>query len=133
MPAGEPGQTRTCPHCKSTILASADVCPACHHHLRFGADRRAAAAAAPETLFKLEGTVRAPSPGETCEYDVVVALYDEAGAELAREVVHVGALKPSASRRCVVSIVAHPVAAGAERPRLEPAATKLPGARRRLF
>ena len=30
-----PGRTRTCPHCKATILESASVCPACHHHLRF--------------------------------------------------------------------------------------------------
>ena len=29
------GKTRTCPHCKSTILESSSVCPACQHHLRF--------------------------------------------------------------------------------------------------
>ena len=32
---GTPGATRTCPHCKTTILESASVCPACRHHLRF--------------------------------------------------------------------------------------------------
>ena len=35
---GAPGATRSCPHCKATILESANVCPICRHHLRF--DRR---------------------------------------------------------------------------------------------
>ena len=34
--AGTVGRTRTCPHCKATILESAAVCPQCRHHLRFG-------------------------------------------------------------------------------------------------
>ena len=34
---GSPGATRQCPHCRETILESAAVCPACRHHLRFGA------------------------------------------------------------------------------------------------
>jgi hypothetical protein len=107
MPLAEPGRTRSCPHCKSTILESADVCPACHHHLRFGADRRSARTRT-ETLFRIEGVVRPPDASEPCEYDVVVALYDEKGVELAREVVHVGALRAPASRKCVVSIDAYP-------------------------
>lgn len=107
MPLAEPGRTRSCPHCKSTILESADVCPACHHHLRFGADRRAGRART-ETLFRIEGVVRPPDATDAWEYDVVVALYDEKGVELAREVVHVGALRAPASRKCVVSIDAYP-------------------------
>lgn len=110
MPPPEAGRTRACPHCKSTILESADVCPACHHHLRFGADRRNARSRT-ETLFRIEGVVRPPDSAEPWEYDVVVALYDDKGAELAREVVHVGALRAPASRRCVVSIDAYPAAA----------------------
>ena len=34
MRPGETGATRTCPHCKTTILESAAVCPACRGHLR---------------------------------------------------------------------------------------------------
>ena len=34
---GETGATRTCPHCKTTILESAAVCPACRGHLRLDA------------------------------------------------------------------------------------------------
>ena len=29
------GKTRVCPHCKTVILESANVCPGCQHHLRF--------------------------------------------------------------------------------------------------
>jgi hypothetical protein len=118
MPPPEPGRTRQCPHCKSTILESADVCPACHHHLRFGADRGAGRART-ETLFRIEGVVRPPDAGDAWEYDVVVALYDEKGVELAREVVHVGALRSPATRKCVVSIDAYSASASttAERPR----------------
>ena len=32
------GATRTCPHCRATILESAIVCPGCRHHLRFDKD-----------------------------------------------------------------------------------------------
>lgn len=131
MPVVEPGRTRTCPHCKSMILESADVCPACHHHLRFGADRRGTRAAA-ESLFRVEGTVRAPTGPEPWEYDVVVALYDEKGAEVAREVVHVGALRGPSSRRCVVSIDAYPTTAvAADKPRPMPAPSRLPASFRR--
>ena len=35
---GAPGKTRICPHCKTTILESANVCPSCKHHLRFDPD-----------------------------------------------------------------------------------------------
>lgn len=127
MPAAEPGRTRTCPHCKSTILESADVCPACHHHLRFGADRRGTRSAA-ESLFRIEGTVQAPAGPGAWEYDVVVALYDEKGVEVGREVVHVGALRAPASRRCVVTIDAYPTATAAAEPsRPASLSQKLPG------
>ena len=32
---GTLGATRTCPHCKATVLQSANICPGCQHHLRF--------------------------------------------------------------------------------------------------
>ena len=35
------GKTRSCPHCRATILESAAVCPACRHHLRFESRRGA--------------------------------------------------------------------------------------------
>jgi hypothetical protein len=105
----DPGRTRTCPHCKSTILESADVCPACHHHLRFGADRRSASAPT-RSAFRVEGVIANQEQSSVWEYTVVVALLDAQGAEIAREVVHVGALAPSESRKCVVSVDVRPVA-----------------------
>jgi hypothetical protein len=124
MPPAEPGRTRQCPHCKSTILESADVCPACHHHLRFGADRGGARSRT-STVFRVDGVVRPPDAGDAWEYEVVVALYDEQGAELAREVVHVGALRAPASRRCVVSIEAHAAEEGATAERTRGLAVRL--------
>src|SRR5688572_17905427 len=75
-----PGRTRTCPHCKSTILDSAAVCPSCHHHLRFDptavAEQKAAATTVP---LKVEGTIRHPPDGEPWEYTVVLAIRNERG------------------------------------------------------
>ncbi len=103
---GEPGRTRVCPHCKSTILESADVCPACHHHLRFGAAPRQGETSS-STVFRLEGQFSNDQDAATWEYDLVVALFDERGAEIARKVVHVGALAPREARRCLVALEAH--------------------------
>jgi hypothetical protein len=87
------GKTRTCPHCKATILESATVCPGCQHHLRFDpAAQRMLPAATP---LKVEGTVRHPSGSETWEYTIVLAVRNERGEELTRQVVGVGLLAPN--------------------------------------
>ncbi len=64
----EVGATRTCPHCRAIILASAAVCPQCKGHLRFDAapDRRVLA-----SPLRIEGTLPGPAPGEAWEYSVV--------------------------------------------------------------
>jgi hypothetical protein len=87
-----PGKTRTCPHCKATILESATVCPGCQHHLRFDpAAQRMLPAATPLTV---EGTVRHPKGAETWEYSIVLAVRNGRGEELTRQVVGVGVLAP---------------------------------------
>src|SRR5580698_5507022 len=69
------GATRTCPHCKATVLASASICPGCQHHLRFNAsDARPAAVGVP--ALQIEVTVRVPTGAETCEYCVVLSIGD---------------------------------------------------------
>ncbi len=98
-----PGATRTCPHCKATILDSASVCPGCRHHLRFIAAGETAAAPA-VTAFRIEGVVTNSEATEHWEFSIVVAVRNERGAEVARHVVHVGALTPGAQRTCEVSI-----------------------------
>jgi hypothetical protein len=87
-----PGKTRTCPHCKATILESAMVCPGCQHHLRFDpAAQRMLPAATP---LKVEGTIRHPPGGDVWEYSIVLSVRNGRGEELTRQVVGVGALAP---------------------------------------
>jgi len=101
-----PGKTRTCPHCKSTILESASVCPACHHHLRFDpkaiAERRQAATVTP---LRVEGSFRHPEGGSSAwEYSVVIAIRNDRGEELERRVVGVGALQAGEGRTFMLSV-----------------------------
>ncbi len=92
-----PGATRTCPHCRTTILESASVCPACRHRLRF----EPGGAARPEPSFsalQVEGTIRHPAGHGIWEYSVVLSIRNERGEEVARQVVDVGALKADDQR-----------------------------------
>ena len=97
------GKTRTCPHCKATILDSAAVCPACQHHLRFdpGAEERARPDAVP--LF-VEGTIHPAESGPLSEYSVVVSIRNEQGEEIARKIVGVGALRPAEARTFTLTV-----------------------------
>ena len=97
------GKTRTCPHCKATILDSAAICPACQHHLRFdpGAEERLRPDAVP---LLVEGTIRHPESASLAEYSVVVSIRNERGEEITRKVLGVGALRPSDVRTFTVSV-----------------------------
>ena len=93
---GTAGATRTCPHCRTTILESASVCPQCRGHLRFDAEANAVKA---ETFspLRVEGTI--PAPGDAAyEYSMVLSIRDERGREINRQVVGVGALHPGEER-----------------------------------
>jgi hypothetical protein len=96
-----PGKTRVCPHCRSEILASATVCPACRHHLRHG--QRAARAQATFSALSVSGTIRHPGD-EPWEYAVVVSIQNERGEEVTRQVVGVGALHASERRTFSVTV-----------------------------
>jgi len=101
--SGTVGRTRSCPHCKATILESAAVCPQCRHHLRFGA----AAAQAPVEGFSalhVEGSLVHTERGGDWEYSVVLTIRNERGEELSRQVVGVGALRPAESRSFSLSV-----------------------------
>jgi hypothetical protein len=91
------GRTRVCPHCKTTILESAAICPACQRYLRYesGTELRPA----PDILpLKVAGTIQHPPTGEPWEYSVVLTVRNERGVELTRQVVGVGALQPGERR-----------------------------------
>jgi len=92
------GATRTCPHCRTQILQSANVCPSCRKHLRFDPSAAAAAQSPSFTPLRVEGTIRHPDAGEPWEYSVVISIKNERGDEVARQVVGVGALAPGEGR-----------------------------------
>lgn len=111
---GTAGATRTCPHCKATILESAAVCPACRGHLRY--ETPAETPAAKFSPLRVEGTIQAPGE-HAFEYTMVVAIRNERGEEIGRHVVGVGALFPGESRSFSVTVEAKPVPAGKRRTR----------------
>ena len=99
------GKTRICPHCKSTILESASVCPACQHHLRF--DPKAIAERRMQATFsalRVEGAFRHPEDGDAWEYSIVVSVRNDRGEEVARRVVGVGALNANEGRTVTLSV-----------------------------
>jgi hypothetical protein len=102
---GAAGRTRVCPHCKSTILESASVCPGCHHHLRFDRAANLDARAQPTfSALKVEGAFQNPEGAQSWEYSVVVSIRNDRGEEVARKVVGVGALGDRESRTVTLSV-----------------------------
>ncbi len=92
-----PGRTRSCPHCKATILDSAAVCPGCHHHLRFDSVSGQRAQTA-DTPLRVDGILRHTTDGGAWEYSIVLAIRNGRGEEISRQVVGVGALLPAEER-----------------------------------
>ena len=97
------GKTRTCPHCRATILESANVCPGCRHHLRSG--QSASESVFPSfTALKVEGTVRQPPAGEAWEYSMILSIRNERGEEIDRQIVGVGALQGAETRTFTLAV-----------------------------
>jgi hypothetical protein len=100
---GAPGASRICPHCRTAILESAVVCPACRHHLRF--DPSSSKRAAPSfSALRVEGTIRNPDDGAAWEYSVLISIRNDRGEEIARQVVGVGALQPADVRTFTLAV-----------------------------
>ncbi|HVR81142.1 MAG TPA: hypothetical protein VHF02_03510 [Luteimonas sp.] len=100
--AGTAGTTRVCPHCKTTILDSASVCPSCKHHLRF--ETIAQRALESSSALRVEGTIRHPSDGQPWEYSVVLTIRNDRGEEVARQVVGVGGLRANEQRTFTLDV-----------------------------
>jgi hypothetical protein len=96
-----PGKTRSCPHCKATILESSSVCPGCHHHLRFDAAQRTQPTLTP---LRVEGSIRHPPTGGAWEYCFVLAIRNARGEEIARQIVGVGAMQPNEERTFTLAV-----------------------------
>ena len=101
------GRTRSCPHCKATILESSAICPQCRHHLKFGAAAAPGEKTKAFTALSVEGALRHSDPTGECEFSVVLAIVNERGEEVSRQVVGVGALRPSESRTFKLSVDVH--------------------------
>lgn len=98
------GATRTCPHCRATILESAVVCPGCRHHLRFDKDAKPGGAAATRTAWQIEGTIDAERTDAASEYTILVTVRNERNEEIARQVINVGALQGIERRTFSLSV-----------------------------
>jgi hypothetical protein len=98
-----PGKTRTCPHCKATILESLSICPGCLHHLRFDQEAAKRQVAAMSAL-RVEGVIRHPPLEEPWEYFVVISVRNDRGEEVTRQVVSVGALQSTEKRTFTLSV-----------------------------
>jgi hypothetical protein len=97
------GATRVCPHCKATVLATSAICPGCQHHLRFNAvDSKPGIAG--YSALRVEGTFEHPDAEQACEYTVVVAVTNERGEKVTRQVINVGALQPGEGRTVSLSV-----------------------------
>ena len=119
------GKTRTCPHCKAVILESLSICPGCLHHLRFdqeAAKRQVAASSA----LKVEAVIRHPPLEEAWEYFIVIAVRNDKGEEVSRQVVNVGSLQPAEKRTFSLSVEVLPPSAA---PEPKPAQSSPVGAR----
>jgi len=98
-----PGKSRICPHCRSKILESAKICPACKGHLRFGESSTGPAVASFSAL-QVEGTIRHPANASPWEYSVVITIRNQRGEEITRQVVGIGSLQSHEARSFDVSV-----------------------------
>jgi hypothetical protein len=96
--ASTAGESRSCPHCRATILKSATSCPICRHMLRansVGFEPRSKSTTCP---LLVEGTLEHPDAGDPLEYQVLMEVRDGAGKLLSRQVIGIGALHPAEKR-----------------------------------
>src|ERR1700741_4246368 len=98
-----PGKTRTWPHCKATIIERLSIWPGCLHHLRFDSEAGKRQVAATSAL-RVEGMIRHPPLEEPWEYFVTIAIRNDRGEEVARQVVNVGALQGAEKRTFPLSV-----------------------------
>ena len=75
-----PGEERTCPHCRATILRSATVCPSCGHNLRYNSPGTHRG----EEIARQMVGVGALHPDESRTFTVAVTVSKQAGPEPAK-------------------------------------------------
>ncbi len=100
---GTAGKTRTCPHCRETILQSATVCPICRKSLRW--EPHTAKHKPPGfSALSVEGQVVHPGGEPAWEYSMLVTIRNEKGEEIARQMIGVGTLGSQEKRTFSLSV-----------------------------
>lgn len=100
---GTAGKTRTCPHCRATILQSSTVCPICRKSLRW--DPHTEKHKAPSfSALRVEGQVKHTPGDEPWEYSLMVIVKNEKGEEITRQMVGVGSLQSAEQRTFTLSV-----------------------------
>lgn len=92
------GESRSCPHCKATILKSSVSCPLCRHVLRFGSAAAEEISNPTECPLSVEGTLNHPGFGEAVEYFILMEVRDETGKLVSRQSLGVGAIDKAQKR-----------------------------------
>jgi hypothetical protein len=92
------GDSRSCPHCKATILKSSVSCPLCRHVLRFGSAATEEISNPTECPLLVEGTINHPGAGEAREYFILMEVRDETGKLVSRQSLGVGAIDKAQKR-----------------------------------
>lgn len=108
-PQAVAGESRSCPHCKATILKSAATCPMCRHNLRFVAIGAAPRTGPTSCPLWVEGTLKNTSDRDVLEYYVLMEVRDEAGKVISRQSVGVGAIQQAGKRVFSLRIETTPV------------------------
>jgi hypothetical protein len=99
MRAPAAGESRTCPHCKATILQSAASCPMCRHVLKFTSFGYEPQRSQPTTCpLLVEGTLEHPGEGLPLEYNMLMEVRDQTGKLLSRQIIGVGAIRQGEHR-----------------------------------
>jgi len=99
-----PGEERTCPHCRATILRSAKVCPICEHSLRYDSHGTRRGERPTVSALSVEGTIRHSGGDEQWEYSMVLSIRNDRGDEITRQMIGVGALNPDEARTFTVAV-----------------------------
>ncbi len=100
---GLAGKTRTCPHCRATILQSATICPICRKSLRW--EPHTAKHKAPGfSALTVEGTIKHPPNEPVWEYTMLLSIRNDKGEEIARQMVGVGTLGSDEHRTFTLTV-----------------------------
>lgn len=97
------GKTRSCPHCRETILQSATICPICRKSLRW--DPNSGKHKPPGfSVLNVEGKIQHPGKEPAWEYSMLLTIRNNKGEEIARQMIGVGTLDQDEERSFSLSV-----------------------------